>query len=802
MLKEFDNIDALMKEVERDKNASEGSSAFTANRYPVRFVLFDNFRDCREFVSRQTGCSTLFQGIDLWLDPDYPDVMVTHSILAEKIKEFVRSCTKNSIITPFSELARFYDNKTGSEFHSLISTIKSVESSAESYSKHLRVYIPVVGLYGKMSDFSIDSQITIWYVKSSDRQLNYHLVLTDGTTYGVNGLDKEYTVVDSVSKWLEVWKNHDVTGNIICTSRVIYANAEYAQPDNAFEYVTCCNAYDFLTKGLGLNLGFIEYRSEDEHFWQKLASEIDVYNFDFDKFFNSKFGIYDLSDCSVFFNTWFRESSPYCRWLLGAYYTHKFCDKGYVCQVLKRCSNYTDAEFAKELLLSIFELERQVECLEERRLGSLKAAERNIVLPENVQDELVRKISEIEEKSGCRTALEYLTSLTDAEKGLVIRWYSDGKISDDDFREIYPDLYYYLSPTFGTQDESMSWCLKYLDEYKRAKVQNRYTEAVAQCISERNADEVSFNSWYNDFPTVRTAIGGRSDVDTYFWIDGLGMEWGPFISHIVEERKLDGYFLNEVVIARALLPTVTENNKTDLQTLASGQLQKNGDLDSESHKVRSYPSYVISDLKELRRIVNRILDENPGKKIAIVSDHGISYMPQLRPGQNLSGVTGEHGGRFAVWDNGKPVSDSKYKILDDGRTICALRHESLTSKVKEGSGCHGGCTPEEVLVPVFIISNHMESSTCSVIQQTFELSGANAVMSFQILGLSNADIPSLEYAGKKYRMYNAGANVWRSEPLSLVSGVENVRLYVRESVLDYHVRISMGVDENDLFDEF
>ena len=44
MFQTFDNMEALMQAVEKDKNAT-GASAFTANRYPIRFVLFDNFLD-------------------------------------------------------------------------------------------------------------------------------------------------------------------------------------------------------------------------------------------------------------------------------------------------------------------------------------------------------------------------------------------------------------------------------------------------------------------------------------------------------------------------------------------------------------------------------------------------------------------------------------------------------------------------------------------------------------------------------------------------------------------------------------
>ena len=176
---------------------------------------------------------------------------------------------------------------------------------------------------------------------------------------------------------------------------------------------------------------------------------------------------------------------------------------------------------------------------------------------------------------------------------------------------------------------------------------------------------MTFNTWYNHFKTVRTNFNMRTDIQVYFWIDGLGLEWIPYVSEIIRERNQDNFFLNEVYIARATLPTVTDINKIELQKLAGGPLDKYGDLDGDSHKVRPYPSYIIDDMAKVREVINRILDENPGKKIAIVSDHGISYMSQLRPGLNLSGIKGHHGGRYATWNSDKAISDEKYKILDD-----------------------------------------------------------------------------------------------------------------------------------------
>ena len=135
MLQQFTDIDVLMKAVETDKS-NPINGAFVADRYPICFVLFDNFRDCREFVSRQTSKSLYFQSIDLWLNKDSPDVIVTYSTLADKILNYCKNCDRDTVITPFSELARFYNNKTSHEFDSLISTIKGVENNDRNYLEH------------------------------------------------------------------------------------------------------------------------------------------------------------------------------------------------------------------------------------------------------------------------------------------------------------------------------------------------------------------------------------------------------------------------------------------------------------------------------------------------------------------------------------------------------------------------------------------------------------------------------------------------------------------------------------------
>ena len=538
MLQQFTDLDVLMKAVETDKS-NPINGAFVADRYPIRFVLFDNFRDCREFVSRQTSKSLYFQSIDLWLNKDSPDVIVTYSTLADKILNYCKNCDRDTVITPFSELARFYNNKTSHEFDSLISTIKGVENNDRNYLEHRRIYIPIVGLYGKMSRYANNPQCIMWYLKNSDHQLNYKLILTDSTTYNVKGLERKATIVHNAMEWLQIWKKQDVKQTIICTSQAIFTNADYAQPDNAFEYIICHNVYDFLTAGLGFSLNMVKYRPEDEEFWSQLATEIDANNFKFNIFFNSKFGIYDLTDYKVFYETWFKSHDAYNRWLLSAYYIYKFNNKGYICQVLKSCSTYNNSEFVQNLLLTIFELDDQELYLEERNEGLRQAQSQNIVLPDEVQELIEKKLKETEEHFGTKSALKYVSATTDAEKRLIIKWLKNRLITQNEIAEIYPDLYAYLKPTFGTQDDDKIWCLSYIDAYKKAKVTNEYSEDVKKIILSKNANESSFNNWYNSFKTVRSLMCNRKDINVYYWIDGLGMEWIPFIKQVVDERNND-----------------------------------------------------------------------------------------------------------------------------------------------------------------------------------------------------------------------------------------------------------------------
>lgn len=800
MFKEFTHIKELFDWIVFDKN-TVGSNANIANRYPIRFVLFDNFHDSFEFVSfMQNQLECFVESVSNWMDDEYNDTIITYSKIADKITEYVKKHPgQDSVIAPFSELARFYDNKNNLEFDSLVSTIKAIETTSVAYMNKQRIYIPIIGLEGKMSKFNDNSQIFIWYFKNTDKQFNYNLVLTNGTDYNIKGIEDRFTVVSNMNQWLRIWQDKNIKKEILSISNSLFANAEFAQPDNAFSFSVCHNIYDFLIKGLGLDFKTIQYKGKDENHWIRLAKEIDITNFTFEKFFNKYFHIDDLADYNVFLKTWFDCKDDFEKWLLTNYYVDKFCQEGYICKVIKDTCSYTNYDFFAAVALTIFELEDTEEYLDERNICLQYGYLRQIKLTNETQACLRDKLINLSALKGYSTAIRYFSQLTDVEKSLAVNWLGEGKISKEDIRPFFPDLYNYLSKSFGANEPSQNWIHDYIDEYKRCKISNNYSECLEAIINKYNKSSLTFNHWYQDFKTTKTILSGRTDIEVYYWIDGLGIDWIPYICEQLSKEQ--NIFLNEVNIARAFCPTTTVNNKTALLDISLNNLQKIGDLDNHAHKQgNQYPTYIIEEIDIVNSAIEKILGEYGGKKIAIVSDHGLTALSQMRDGLNLAGVESDHNGRLAVKTTSKPVSDNNYILLDDNKTMCALRHESLCAKIPIGQGAHGGCTPEEVLVPIFIISSIQNANTWTATLITKEVSGTNPVVKYNIKGIDHKDVLYIIYNNKRYELNLREENTYYSDRLTLVDGVTDIKLHINSSSISSQIKINLGAEEEDLFD--
>ena len=74
-------------------------------------------------------------------------------------------------------------------------------------------------------------------------------------------------------------------------------------------------------------------------------------------------------------------------------------------------------------------------------------------------------------------------------------------------------------------------------------------------------------------------------------------------------------------------------------------------------------------------------------------------------------------------------------------------------------------------------------------------------MKFEINGLTNKDIPYLVYNNKYYTLRIESKELYVSDPLDIVAGVELVEVCVDGLRHPFHFKAKLGTEENDLFDD-
>lgn len=430
------------------------------------------------------------------------------------------------------------------------------------------------------------------------------------------------------------------------------------------------------------------------------------------------------------------------------------------------------------------------------------AAQKNVQLSNAAENMIAKSLQSLPAKIGYAGSLRYFTGITHKEKEFAVSWLGQNLITPNDIATFFPDLYTYMSEGIGVVTGVPDWVNSYIEQYKKAKISNRYTTDIEQFINKLNGSESSFDMWYNSFCSTYTLLQNRGDIEVFYWIDGLGVDWIPLIKSIIAERKDQQIFLNEIRIARALLPTKTDINKKDLQRLLPQgvQLEKSGDLDALAHRSDNIsPFTIIKEIDVVRRSIEEILHKYIGKKIAIISDHGITYLSQLVNGKNMVGVDSDHHGRIAIRKRTDSAADNSYFRLEDNKTLCALKHESLCGKVPSGQGVHGGCTPEEVLVPIFIISNTLVASNVSFHLITNEVSGVNPRIQFDIKNMPSIDTPFVLYNGIKYRVRHVSDDRYETEDITLDGNITNFTFLLGEFTHPFNVKVTTGIQEEDLF---
>lgn len=308
------------------------------------------------------------------------------------------------------------------------------------------------------------------------------------------------------------------------------------------------------------------------------------------------------------------------------------------------------------------------------------------------------------------------TGTFDLEKELFFGWYQNR--SEEDFgmkhlKEFYPDLHAYLdAPDNSFYQQEALWLSDYFMAYREAKVKDVYTNRVKEYIGIKNANDKEFWDWYYKHTSCHDLFheivnDPSRRPDKVYWIDGLGAEFIPYILYLIETSNTK-YHAIETMVATTGLPSNTSLNRFDVDNKF---IYKFGELDSLAHNSHyENRKTLIKELTIIRKIISRILRDNSvgNHTIAIVSDHGLSALSRLCEPRKLTGKA-HHEGRYipstlGITTESMPEYVTVNNVDDQKDYKVALTHASLGNKPSHE--VHGGCTPEEVLVPFIVMTNN------------------------------------------------------------------------------------------------
>ncbi|MBP3195669.1 MAG: BREX-4 system phosphatase PglZ, partial [Butyrivibrio sp.] len=625
----------------------------------------------------------------------------------------------------------------------------------------------------------------------------------------------------SLREWLMFWKKQAPQERIICTSRPISAKHKYSKPDNIFNFTPIDNAYDFMTQFLEMHFPF-EYKNEEKHFWEELLNRLDkngAGNFSFESFVRTSFNRVKFDASDVIYEWTDVTSTPYDRWLLRKYVQHTAFGNLYpyialcvdAATDLSDCYQLTNM-IATRVLYNDIPANRKSEFAAERRnvIVDNRAMFEHMLSNED-QTWLFDRIREIFQlQNDLNSAIELCTGVFDFEKKLLMGWSvhnPNNKKLQEAIQLYYPDYSAYLSTNKPSHIKAENqWFIDYIKAYKRAKMEDRYIDEVGDYIKSKNNTAANFYQWYFEFENTHELLAEMENSSIYrpdkaYWIDGLGAEFLSYILWLVNQENMNMKVVRSQ-ITRSYLPSSTYHNRFDGENVI-----KFGALDELGHDSHGYKylDTLKEELKVIKDIVQEILISCRNEKctVAIVSDHGLSCLSRIAPSKKYDGKF-EHEGRY-IKTTDDALTDADYLVHEnekDRQTYkVALTHSSL-SKVPTHQ-VHGGCTPEEVLVPFVLLSN---KDVVNSIRYQVKVSGEDIMLSNPVVNLTIIPQPSsvtLTCEGKTYNMDRVGMQwatllqgISEGEHCADVkpAGSESVEIKIKI------VGVSGNSDINDMFD--
>lgn len=808
-IKVFKSFEDLTREIIRDQKSSD----MLAQRYAIRFIMLNNFNEFKNLAKFMVNNKVESLDLETLIEDGEDDVWITK----DELKDAIKSCKSSTFISPFSELVRFYNEDDFRGFFNEIMLLEDVQHPEK------RIYVPLIGLQNRFTDFlnhfaRIQESAPIWRYDADPQSVEVFF-----TKYKDFKLPNEKTQcqLNSLRDWLKFWKVQAPQERIICCSVPISAKYKYSKPDNIFNFVKINSPYEFLTQFMELSFPF-DYSEEERPFWDELLKSLnkkDVLSFDFGTFTRSKFNKVTLTATDVISEWINRDNTPFKRWLLKQYVLHTSfkSDYPYVSLCMEGASDLNDeyqlpSDIVKRIIYeNPASSTRESFALERRNIIVNNRDFFRDVITQSDQLWLLERTKEIfQNNQDLNSAIDICTGVFDFEKILLMGWYvhyPNNKKLRNTIENIYPEFAAYINsikPSHFRMENN--WCIDYISEYKKAKLEDKYTEGIANYIKEKNESSNSFYKWFYDFEDSHSVLAEASSniaykPDKVYWIDGLGAEFLSYLLYLIDAEKSNMKVVRSQ-ITRSDLPSSTYHNKFEGENV-----KKFGALDELGHDSHLYKYlYTLKDeLIVLKDIIHEIIGTSKKQPctVAIVSDHGLSCLSRKAPSKKYDGKF-EHEGRY-IKTTDNALSDPDYLVykneIDGEYYKVALTHSSLSKAPTHQ--VHGGCTPEEVLVPFVLLSN---KNIASSIKYEIKLSSDELMLSNPSVSLTVIPEPTgvvLTCEGKMYKMDRVGTQ-WTALLQDITEGTYNIDIKPDGAPSHQYtikiVGLSGSTDINEIFD--
>ena len=751
-----------------------------AQRYSVRFIMLDNFDTLKELNSLFSDSGVKVLRIESLVE-ERNDRWIT----SDEIKSLLKTTTDSTFVTPFSEIVRFYEDNDFNGFIEEISLIEDIEHPRK------RIYIPLIGLQNRITGFlqrfsRIRESAPIWRCNTHRQESKVYVT----ERLDIPLCDNIY-VLKTFYDWLKFWKTAAPQKTVVCSSLPILAYYDRSQPDNIFTFAKLENAYQFLTQLIGLSFPF-DYQAKDDSKWNELMKELsgqDPTGFSFSSFVSHRFNMMSI-DSDNLLRIWADDKTRTLdRWLLKHYVlTDKhFDDQPY----LKSCLFSESIEDSPaQLYISIAEkisffkesLPSQAIMKERAALMSSSKELMNRFVPQNIQNSLRNVVVDLFQNGNVNIAKGLCTHTFQFEKVLAVGWYinhKDDSFPYDDLNRMYPAMAAYLKIENASTPEDQEWVHDYFKHYRMAKLTDQLSSDIANQIEEHNSSSERFYSWYHSFANCHSELA-KSQVKIVYWIDALGAEFIPYLCWLVERS---GFSVKKCIYTRADIPSSTSHNRFDLP---SDRIFRQ--LDEIAHDKHGYKQYktIIDELDCIKDLTETIVSNHRGKneEIAIVSDHGLSCLSRKTESLKYD-KSADHEGRYIeVDDSSLLMHDSNYVVHEnesDGKHYkVALNHHSLG--IVPTHEVHGGCCPEEVLVPFLVISNAGKTAKYAVSLQVNRIPITKPILNVYIT--PKPDGAQIVFSGKKITLSFESGNLWTAKLENPSRGVSSVDVVIAEKVID------------------